>query len=121
MEEVMNLTAEQVAEIIKDFPLVPYGNRVIITLNREEVDGNLVLSNNTLDDEQYVIAVGPRAAHDTAPGDVVLLDLEKMTVRMPVEHDQYQTTSQIKVDPIEIDGVVYGFVNDNCFKAKYKM
>lgn len=119
MEEMMNLGEEEVKEIIKDFPLKPFGNRVIVTLNREEVDGNLVLSNNTLNDEQFVIAVGSRVM-ECEPGDVVILDLDKMTVPTQVAHDQYQSVPQIKVDPIEIDGVVYGFVNDNCFKAKYK-
>lgn len=119
MEEIMNLGEAEVQELIKDFPIVPFGNRVIITLNREEVDHNLVLSNNMLAERQYVIAVGSRVS-ECKPGDVVLLDLEKMTVKAPSETDQFQLTSQIKMDPIDVDGIVFGFTNDNCFKGKVK-
>lgn len=118
-EEIVNLTEAEVNELAKDFKLKPFGNRVIITINRLESDGKLITSNNMLSEEQYVIAVGPLAERYTQPGDKVILDLEKLTVKAPVDHDQYQVTSQIKIEPIEIDGLQFAIVNDNCFKAKY--
>jgi hypothetical protein len=118
-EEIVNLSKAEVQELIKNFPLKPFGNRVIITINRLEEEGELITSNNMLAEEQYVIAVGPMAERFTTPGDRVILDLEKLTVKAPVDHDQYQLTSQIKIDPIEIDGLQFAIVNDNSFKAKY--
>jgi hypothetical protein len=118
-EESVNLTHEEVLELIKEFPLQPMGNRVIITINKEEEDGNLVLSNNVLSEEQYVVAVGPMAERFVSPGDKVLLDLEKMMVRSPLSTDVEQMSTQIKIDPIEVEDLQFAIVNDNCFKARY--
>lgn len=119
-EEVVNLTQKEVLELVKTFPIEPFSNRVIITINRLAQDGNLVLSNNMLAEEQYIISVGAMAARECTPGMKVILDLEKMTVRTPLDHDQTQVNTQIKIDPIEIEGRQFAIVNDNCFKAKYK-
>ena len=120
MEELDNLTFEEVQEIIKDFPLEPEGNRIIITLNREVIEDELVLDNNMLAEEQFVIAVGPMAARWLSPGDKILLDLDKMIERKPLDYDQTQVNAQIRVDPIEIEGNHYTFTNDRCVKAKYR-
>lgn len=120
MEELENLSYEEVLEVIKNFPLVPEGNRIVVTLNREVNEDELILDNNTLDEEQYVIAVGPMAERNLQPGDRIILDLEKMVERVPLAHDQTQMSSQIKIDPIEIDGKHFTFTSDRCYKAKYK-
>lgn len=119
-EEAVNLSYEEVMELIKTFPLEPMSNKVIITINREEEEEGLMLSNNVLSEEQYVIAVGPMAARFVSPGDRVLLDLEKMTVRAPLSTDVEQMSTQIKIDPIVVEDLQFAIVNDNCFKAKYK-
>jgi hypothetical protein len=120
MGELKNVSKEEVLEIISTMPLEPVFNKVFITINTVEVDGELVLTNDTLSEDQYVLAVGPTAARTVSPGDKVVLDLEKMTVRTPLDHDQTQVNTQIKIDPIYINGRQFAIVNDNCFKAKYK-
>jgi hypothetical protein len=33
--------------------------------------------------------------------------------------DAYQTQMQVKIDPIEVDGVTYAIIEDRFIKAKY--
>jgi hypothetical protein len=117
--DFVNYTQEEVTKIAENFKLKPFGNRVIITVNRVEEEGEVLTTNNIIAEEQYVVAVGPMAERFVAAGDKVILDLEKMTVRTPVDHDQFQVNTQIKIDPIEVDGMRFAMVNDNCFKAKF--
>lgn len=121
MGELKNYSKEEVAEIIKTMPLEPMFNKVFTTMNTVEPDGELVLSNDMLAEEQYVVAVGAMAARSVEVGQMVVLDLEKMTVRAPLDYDQTQVDRQIKIDPIFIEGKQFAIVNDNCIKAKYKM
>lgn len=120
MGELRNYSKEEVLELIKTMPIEPMFNKVIITINRVEADGELVLTNDMLAEEQFVLAVGPMAARSVSPGDRVILDLEKMTVRAPLDYDQTQVSTQIKIDPIYVGETQFAIVNDNCFKAKYK-
>jgi len=116
----MNLTKENVMEAIKDFPLDPLFNKVIITLNNLEVDGNIVLSENVLSDVQYLVA-GEITYRDKkiVPGDKVLIDIEKMMVSVGQEsNNQFETQKQIKVDPVSVNGEVFAIIEDRFIKAK---
>ena len=109
MEEVRNITQEEVLEIIKDFPIQPTRNRVIITVNvDEEEDDEINLSGNSFCETQYVIASG-NFNSDILPGQKVILDIKKM---MPPN-----ANGQIEIDPIEVNGRMYAFINDNVIKA----
>ena len=119
MEERVNLTQDDVLDVIREFPLEPIFNRVYITLNRLEEDGDLVLSDNVLDESQYVIA-GKVEWKDKviSPGQKVLIDIEKMMVPVRQEStDVYQKVMQVKIEPIEIDGVPYALIEDRYIKA----
>lgn len=99
------------------FPVQPLFNKVIITLNNLEQDGDLVTSNNVLSDAQYIIAKGP-SVHQVEVGNKVLIDIEKLMVPVKSETtDAYSMQLQIKVDPIEVDGVTYAIVEDRVIKA----
>ena len=110
MEEVKNITQEEVLEVIKNFPIEPTRNKVIITVNVDEVDpNNIDLSGNSFAQEQYVIAVGDYCK-GLKTGQKVLLDIRKMEVP--------NSGGQIEIDPIEVDGRIYAFINDGIIKAK---
>lgn len=113
-----NITASDVEQLLEvQFPIEPLYNKIIITLNRDEDIDGVVLNDAGLSESQYVIAVGTHTK--LKPGEKVLLDLKKMSVKGPSADDNvYDGTSQIELDPIEVDGVVYAFVEDRMIKAK---
>ena len=113
-----NISKEDLEAIINTFPLTPMFNKVVITLNTEEVDNFLILSDNTMSDQQFIIARGSHVNNLTL-GDKVLLDLEKMMVYEVNQEDAYEKISRIKVDPILVDGVTYGIIEDRLIKARY--
>lgn len=118
MEE--RVTQDDVLDIIRTFPLEPLFNRVYITLNKMEEDGDLVLSDNVLDDVQFVVAGEIEwKGKKIVPGDKVIIDIEKLMVPVRQEStDSYQTVMQVKIDPVEIDGVIYTLIEDRFIKAK---
>lgn len=111
MEEVSNLTLDDVLELITEFPVQPLGRKMIISMNVDEYDGELVLSENSFSESQYVIAVGDHI-HNIKPGMKVLLDLEKMTQYVPSETNQYDKVPVIKVKPVQVDGRIYALISD---------
>lgn len=111
MEEMDNITLEEVQEFIKDFPIKPLVRKLIITLNTEQVDGDIVLSNNIFSETQHVLSVGTHIT-DIKPGDKVLLDIEKMTEFSPAESNSYEKIPRIKVNPIDIGDYTFGIINE---------
>ena len=121
MEELKNLTIEDIKEVIKDFPYEPLFNKVVITLNKEEVIG-LDISEDSLSETQYIIA-GTFKFGETivGPGDKVLIDLKSLQVNVRQESgNAYENVKQIEIDPVFIDGRMYTIINDRGIKAKYK-
>lgn len=119
-EEAVNLSQDDVLEIIGGFPLEPLFNKVYITLNKLEEDGDLVLSDNVLDDVQYIVA-GEVQWRDSkvSPGQKVLIDIERLMVPVKVEsNNAYETRMQVKIDPIEVNGHLFALIDDRCIKAK---
>ncbi len=113
-----NVTQSDIDSLIEtQFPVEPLYSKVIITLNRDEDEGGLVLNDAGLSESQYVVAAGTHSK--LKPGEKVILDLKKMVVRGPSADDNaYDATSQIELDPIEVNGVIYAFVEDRVIKAK---
>lgn len=116
MEEVRNLTQEEVKAISQEFTWKPLFNGIVITLNTEEVDGNLVLSDNTMSEEQYVVATGYNTQHINE-GDKVLVDVEKMMVRERNPHNSEEVITRIKVKPIIFEDRVFGLIEDRHLSA----
>lgn len=107
MEEVKNLTQDEVLEMIKDFPVQPTRNKVIITVNVDEYEPDEInLTGDSFAEVQYVIAVGDYCK-DIEAGQKVLLDLRKMMTQ----------GNQIEIDPLEVNGRMYAFINDGMIKA----
>jgi hypothetical protein len=116
MDNIENMTHDDVLDVILDFPLKPRGRKLIITLNMENADGGLVLSENSFAEVQYVISVGDHIT-DITPGSKILLDLEKMMEYLPSPENSYERIGRIKIRPIEINDKVYGLINDNVVDA----
>lgn len=114
-----NFTQDTVLDIITDFPIDPLRNKVVITLNKELIEGTLDLSNSTMSEVQYVIA-GEVIYRDKVvkPGQKVLLDIRGMmkVVRREV-NNQYQEVEQIELDPLEVNGQVFAIIDDRFIKA----
>ena len=114
-----NFTQDTVLDIITDFPIDPLRNKVVITLNKELIEGTLDLSNSTMSEVQYVVA-GEVIYRDKVvkPGQKVLLDIRGMmkVVRREV-NNQYQEVEQIELDPLEVNGQVFAIIDDRFIKA----
>jgi hypothetical protein len=118
MEEVANLTQEEVLELVKNFPISPLRNKVIITTNYEEIEeDDIKLTEAMFSPEQYVIAVGSYAKDYLTPGQKVSLDLEAMTVKVPNSNDAYQPQDKIMLKPVEVEGRFYGIITED--KVEY--
>lgn len=119
MEEVKNLTQEEVNEIIKRFNLEPRGRDVIITVNvlEEEDENGIILSTNDFSDVQYVLAAGSHV-HDLEPGQKVILNLEAMMAKTFNQENIYESQMQIKIFPVEFEDRMYALVSDNVIKIK---
>ncbi|MGK2864881.1 MAG: hypothetical protein ACSLE0_23315 [Chitinophagaceae bacterium] len=114
MEEVKNVTHDEVLELVKDFPITPLRNKVIITTNVEKLeDDEINLQGGAFSPEQFVLAVGSYAKDYLSPGQKINLDLEAMTVRVPNSNDAYEPMHKIMLKPVEIDGRVYGIITED--------
>lgn len=120
MEEVENVLAEDVQELVKSFPLVPTRNRLVITVNTisEDEDG-LMLSQTQMDEEQYVIAAGSHV-HEIMAGDKILLDMNKIMQYRPNPENANEKIGYVEIDPIHVNDRVYAMINDTAIKAFYK-
>lgn len=114
-----NLSQTEVLALVNSFPEEPLFNKVIITVNTESPDGGLVLSDNVLSDIQYIVAKGS-SVHNLGLGQKVRIDLEKLLVKVPSDTNSYEYTTQIKVDVIDVDGIVYALLEDRFIKSKFK-
>ena len=106
-------------EVPELFPWEPTFSKVIITLNTEKVDNDLILSENTISEVQYIIAAGPVARQYFNVGDKVIIDLERMLVRERNPDNATEILERVKVDPIEHNEVTYGIIEDRLIKAKF--
>lgn len=119
MEQVVNLTQEDVNEIAQNFELQPRHRDVIITVNTwEELDEEgITLSDNSFSDTQFVVAVGENI-RDLEPGQKVLLNIEALMVNTPSLENVYESQAQIKIFPVNYKGRMYALVSDNVIKIK---
>lgn len=114
-----NLSQLEVLELVKIFPETPLFNKVIITINTEEVDGNLILSDNVLSEIQYIVSKGDNVIN-LELGQKVRIDIEKLTVKVQAPNNTYETITQVKIDPIKVDGIAYAIIEDRFIKSKFK-
>lgn len=112
-----NLSKEDVSELIKDFPIKPMFNKVLITLNTLDGDGIIVVDNNMLSDTQFVVAKGSMV-NSINEGDRVIIDVKKLTRPVTFEsNNQVETVYEADIDAIEIGGVAFAFIEDRVVKA----
>ncbi len=105
-------------EMTQTFPWEPTFNKVIITLNRVPEDGELVLSSNTMNTEQYIVAKGTHV-HNLSVGDCVMIDIEKLMISKPNPYNTHEEIGQVKIDMIFDDnGNIFGIIEDRYIKAR---
>lgn len=112
-----NLSREDVLELIKDFPIKPMFNKVLITLNTLDSDDLIIVDNNMLSDTQFVVAKGD-IVKTVNEGDRIIIDVKKLTKPVSFErNNQVETVYETDIDAIEIDGVAFAFIEDRVIKA----
>ena len=114
MRELNNLN-----EIPELFPWEPSFSKVVITLQTEQDDDDLILSDRIMSDKQYIVAAGPTARQYFEVGDKVIIDLKRMLVRERNPENSSEILERVEIDPIEYNGVTYGIIEDRLIKAKY--
>lgn len=108
---------EDLLHVIENFPIKPVFNKVLITLDKLEADGDLVLSDNILSDTQYVVSKG-NFVNEVNIGDKVIIDIEKMMKSEKREATNvYEDVKVVNIDQIEVDGRMYAFIDDRVIKA----
>jgi hypothetical protein len=112
-EKIKNLSEIEVRELIAKFPIKPRNSFVYITMNKSsDNDEDVILEEEYITEEQYVIAVGDRV-HDIEPGMKVLLDPEKMTKYVQDPNDVTTKIPTLNALPMEVNGYVVARVTDN--------
>lgn len=112
-EKIKNLSEIEVRELINKFPIKPRNNFIYITMNKSsDNDEDVILEEEYVTEEQYVIAVGDRV-HDLEPGMKVLLDPEKMTKYVQDPNDVTTKIPTLNALPIEVNDYVVARVTDN--------
>jgi hypothetical protein len=112
-EKIKNLSEIEVRELITTFPIKPRNSFVYITMNKSsDNDEDVILEEEYITEEQYVIAVGDRV-HDIEPGMKVLLDPEKMTKYVQDPNDVTTKIPALNALPMEVNGYVVARVTDN--------
>ena len=112
------ITAYKALEISKEWIEQPMFNKVVITLNVESSLDSLDLSDNAMDQFQYIIAKGPNC-HNIEIGDKVRIDLEKMSEKVINPNNQHEQLTSIKLDPIEFDGKIFAIIEDRLIKTRF--
>lgn len=112
-EKIKNLSEIEVRELITTFPIKPRNSFVYITMNKSsDNDEDVILEEEYITEEQYVIAVGDRV-HDLEPGMKVLLDPEKMTKYVQDPNDVTTKIPTLNALPMEVNGYIVARVADN--------
>jgi uncharacterized protein YueI len=112
-EKIKNLSEIEVRELITKFPIKPRNSFVYITMNKSsDNDEDVILEEEYITEEQFVIAVGDRV-HDIEPGMKVLLDPEKMTKYVQDPNDVTTKIPALNALPMEVNGYVVARVTDN--------
>jgi len=112
-EKIKNLSEIEVRELISKFPIKPRNNFIYITMNKSsDNDEDVILEEEYVTEEQYVIAVGDRV-HDLEPGMRVLLDPEKMTKYVQDPNDVTTKIPTLNALPMEVNGYIVARVADN--------
>lgn len=113
-----NVTAYDALEISKEWLEQPMFNKVIITLNTENTLDSLNLSDNAMDQFQYIIAKGPNC-RSIEIGDKVRLDLTKMLSKKINPNNSHEDLTTIELDPIEFDGKIFAIIDDRFIKTRF--
>lgn len=113
-----NVTAYDALEISKEWLEQPMFNKVVITLNTENTLDGLDLSNNAMDQFQYIIAKGSNC-HNIEIGDKVRLDLKKMLSKQINPNNSHEDITTIELDPIEFDGRIFAIIEDRLIKTRF--
>jgi hypothetical protein len=118
MEGKKNLSQEEVLEISKVFTEQPLFSKIIITLNSEYEKDDLDLSNNVMSEFQYIVAVGEQVK-SVVPGDMVRINIDKMTKREVNPNNSHETITSIQLSPVVYGENIFAIIEDRLIQTKF--
>lgn len=114
-----NVSKEELSELVSNFPTILRRALVAITVNTIESEDGELLSAPSLDENQYVIAVGD-LVKDIKVGDKVILNLSALTKVRRVMGDSDQTISEIDLKTQLVNDTVVGIIDERVIEQIYK-
>lgn len=100
---VKMINKDNLNEVVNKLEWIPLNTDVIISMNETEQEENeLNLSNNTIKQSQFVLAVGSMV-REVKVGDEVLLDMEQLSSQLRNTRDAENPVVVLNVFPVEID------------------
>jgi len=111
---------DAVLDVMTDFPIQPYGYRLIITANSYldgDSSGDFNMAAVRYNPTQYVVAVSDKLKGSIKPGSKVILDLDKMMVKSAAEENSDEQVGWLKLDTVEVNDQVYVMITESVIKA----
>lgn len=100
---VKMINKDNLNEVINKLEWIPLSTDVIISMNETEQEADeLNLSNNTIKQTQFVLAVGSMV-REIEVGDEVMLDMEQLSSQIRNTRDAENPVIVLNVFPLEID------------------
>ena len=117
--EQKNLTKEEVLKLIKSFPIQLRRGLIAVTLNSTTFDESSLTEERSLNESQYVIAIGD-LVKDFKPGDLVGLNLSALTKIRRMVGNSDETISEIDIKTFEVDNMNVGIIDERVVEYIYK-
>lgn len=116
--EIINLSEEEIKDVIENNNIIPNRGKVIITCNSIEYEeGDLETDLTMLSDIQTVVAVSDNNTF-VKSGDKVILDLESLKVPVTGVRDSFEENYQLNIDYVMSGGYMLSMINERNIKAK---
>ena len=116
-----NVSEEQLEHYLKECNVKPRSFHVISTVNVVTDENDIILveddDTSTMSEWQYIMAVGT-GVEDWSPGDKVLLDLDKLKVRVVNPENRMETIETLRFNPIPIGDKFFNIIPESAVLAK---
>lgn len=110
------INEDNLHEVIEKFNWKCRFTDVCISMNMVESEDELDLKQIEISNEQYVVSVGPHVT-DIIVGDVVYVDLEKLSTQTRSSRDMNEITYSLNITPIPLEGdYAVTIINDRAIK-----
>lgn len=111
------VTLETIDKVVESIKWIPLNTDMIVSMNETEKEGDeLNLSNSSIKQNQFVLAVGSMV-REIKVGDEVLLDMDKLTYTTRNSRDFDSPVIQLNMFPLETeDGLEVACISSQAVK-----